>query len=642
MCGIAGLWEIASNPESEAASLRTTVWMTDSLQHRGPDDSGIWSSGAGLVLGHRRLSIQDTSDNGRQPMHSSCGRYVVAYNGEIYNFQALRGELTQAGHSFRGHSDTEVLLAAVVQWGLEEALRKFNGPFAFGLWDEQTSTLHLARDRVGKKPLYFGWTKTGLVFASELKALRRHPSFEAKINQTAVALYLRHNYIPAPHSIYQGVSKLTPGGHLAITRTELEQRGDLGAKIQRFWDPLRAAQDCLNSPFEGSFESASSELEARLKESVASRMIADVPIGILLSGGIDSTLVTAVAQAGSARALNTFSIGFEGEANSEADAARRIAGYLGTSHNELILSGQAALDVIPSLHNVNDEPMGDPSQIPTCLVSKLAGSSVTVALTGDGGDELFYGYKRYFSSSRIWNSGRRFPAPVRSSLAFLAESAASFQRSESKLRSHANVLRAQHPLDVYTSRMAKYTSPQLLLQGSNDVDLSSPGRLRGLGLLDAESNMMLLDFTTYLVDYILVKVDRASMHHGLEIRNPLLDISIIEHAWRLPQAFKYDGRQGKRILRDLLGRYVPRELTDRPKQGFSPPLKTWLHGPLREWADSLLDPSRLDAEGIFHGKVVDAMWQKCKKDPRKSHSRIWTILMFQVWHEGNVEAAPMG
>lgn len=638
MCGIAGFWEMASDPASENSNLSTAASMANSLHHRGPDDSGVWSNGAGLALAHRRLSIQDISALGHQPMHSVGGRYTVVYNGEIYNFPPLRVELEQAGCTFTGHSDTEVLLAAVAHWGLESALQRFNGMFAFALWDKQLHTLFLARDRVGKKPLYFGWTNTGLVFASELKALCCHASFEARINPASVALYLRHNYIPAPYSIYHGISKLTPGSYLAITQSDLRQQSDLQTRVRPFWDPLKVALDCINHPFDGSFESASLELESLLQTSVERRMIADVPLGILLSGGVDSTVVTAIAQSGSPVPLSTFSIGFEGEKNSEADAARRIAEHLGTQHHELILDGQAALDVIPRLHEINDEPMGDPSQIPTCLVSQLAGNSVTVALTGDGGDELFYGYKRYFSSARIWHSGQRIPASLRSSLACLVDSIARFQTSESKLRAHANTLRARHPLDVYTSRMAKFTNPQQLLKAECEMDLSRSRRVRELGLPEAEINMMLLDFTTYLVDDILVKVDRASMQESLEMRNPLLDVSIIEHAWSLPQEYKYDGHRGKRILRDVLARYVPDSLTNRPKQGFSPPLRTWLHGPLRAWADSLLEPARLEREGIFNSEVVDNLWQNCKKNRGKGLSRIWTILMFQVWYEGNMSA----
>ncbi len=636
MCGIAGLWEAGAAVGNAGQHVEIATAMAQVLAHRGPDDHGTWQDECGPVLAHRRLSIQDTSSMGHQPMHSACGRYVVVFNGEIYNFPELRAQLQQAGFTFNGHSDTEVLLAAVVHWGLEKSLQLFNGMFAFALWDRESRQLALARDRVGKKPLYYGWAGSSFVFASELKAIGEHPGFTAEVDTDAVALYLQHNYVPAPWSIYRGIYKLLPGSYLVLDEQAIQSTVAAPGQAKHFWDAQEVATHCMATPFTGDFNDALGELETLLTQSVERRLIADVPLGMLLSGGIDSTLVTAIGQSISDKPINTFAIGFPGEKISEAAAAGKVAQHLGTHHTELYVDAQAALDSLPLLPEINDEPLGDPSQIPTFLVSRLARQHVTVALSGDGGDELFFGYKRYLSSRKIWNIGSKIPRLLAHPLAALLQAGDKFTQDESKLLTYANCLRASHPLDVYQSRMAKFNAPGDMLRHECSVGLPQGEQLRALGLTDVDMNMMLLDFNSYLVDDILVKVDRAGMHESLELRNPLLDYTVVEFAWRLPMQFKLQDDKGKYILRRLLEKYVPTKLTDRPKQGFSPPLKTWLQGPLREWADELLAVDRLEREGIFNSQAVHNLWQSCKDNPKKGLSRIWTILMFQVWYEGNV------
>ncbi len=608
--------------------------MSDALVHRGPDDNGYWTNENGLHLAHRRLAIQDISALGHQPMHSSCGRYTVVFNGEIYNFLSLRQLLELEGYGFNGHSDTEVLLSAISCWGIEGALQRFNGMFAIALWDSTDQTLILARDRIGKKPLYYGWIDGALVFASELKALTVFPGFAPDIDPAALSLYLYHNYVPAPHSIYRDIHKLIPGSYVAIDAGALQQR-QLPSS-QHFWRALDVAKQCIDQPFSGSFEQAESRLDGALGEAVERRMIADVPLGMLLSGGIDSTLVTALAQAGSDQPVNTFSIGFSDEKVSEAAAAKRVAKYLGTAHTELYVDAEMALDAIPELPFINDEPLGDPSQIPTWVVSKLAREHVTVALSGDGGDELFHGYKRYFSSAKVWHSVDRLPSLAKQPLAALLSGLADRSALDTKLGTFASCLRARDIFDVYLARMAKFQDPSRWLAAGVTRDQSAIDTVRKLGVSCPRMSMMLLDFVHYLTDDILVKVDRAGMRESLELRNPLLDYEVVELAWSLPLSYKVHDGKGKRILREVLGKYVPPALTDRPKQGFSPPLRAWLHGPLRGWADTLLDKQRLAREGIFNADAVDTLWQACKRNQNKGLSKVWTILMFQVWYEGNV------
>lgn len=629
MCGIAGVLTPRQNNYTLSNIINITQKMSLTLHHRGPDSSGLWSNDENIALAHTRLSIQDLSSHGHQPMASSNQRYILSYNGEVYNFLALRKELEKLGCTFIGHSDTEVLLAAFEQWGLEKALTSFNGMFALALWDKQERTLTLALDRMGKKPLYYGWVDGNFVFASELKAIEAHPSFTNDINKDALTLYLSYNYVPAPHSIYENIHKLSQGSYLTINEVQLSQQSHLTTK--HYWSPFETALAQKNSPFEGTLEQASSHLESLIIDSTRIRMISDVPLGVMLSGGIDSTTVAAIAQSQSKSAIKTFSIGFNNNKKSEAAAAKEIAKYLGTDHHELYLNGQDALSVLPNIPEYYDEPFGDSSQIPTYLLSKLAKDNVTVALTGDGGDELFYGYKRYFSAQKVWGANRNIPQLGRTILSGMLSGIGGLTTTESKLLKHASDIKANHPADLYRSRVSTFIDPKRLVLGGRNVAMSNFEQIKALGIQDPGFNFMLLDFTSYLTGDILVKVDRASMAVSLETRSPLLDHRIAEFAWQLPKSMKYQQGQGKHILRNLLSRHVPTFLWDRPKQGFGSPLRQWLSGSLKDWAGDLLSVERLKQQGIMDAQAVNTLWTQCQNNPNKSHSRLWNILMLQAW-----------
>lgn len=633
MCGIAGVWSRRAGGEELARLGDIALSMARALTHRGPDDEGLFTGEPGIALAHRRLSIQDLSPSGHQPMVSACGRYVVVFNGEIYNFLELRGELQREGIPFSGHSDTEVLLAAISRWGLRPSLERFNGMFAIALWDKQQRALTLVRDRAGKKPLYYGWVRDQFIFASELKALTRNPSFDNAIDPDALSLYLRLNYVPAPYSIYERIHKLPQGSLLTISADDIAAGRDVHRDALEYWSAYEVARSRMTDPFTGSEEEATERLDELLGDAARMRMISDVPVGVLLSGGIDSSTVTAVAQTRSSRPVRTFSVGFSSHPGSEAAAAKRIAAHLGTAHTEFYVGGDDALDILPLIPGMYDEPFGDSSQIPTYLVAKLARSQVTVALTGDGGDELFLGYRRYLSSRKLWRLNRALPRLVRKPLAGLMTGLGHLAPGESKLLKHASDVRADHAVDFYQSRMTKFIEPDRLVRGSHGPVPGNPSRIRSLGLPDPESEMMLLDFTGFLTDDVLVKVDRAAMAVSLEVRNPLLDHRIVEFAWSLPVGFKYRNGKGKYLLRRVLEKYVPAELTDRPKQGFGAPIRGWLSGPLRDWAEDLLSTERLSRDGMLNAKLVRRLWSDCKRNSRRSHSRLWTLLMFQAWYE---------
>jgi len=607
--------------------------MASALVHRGPDDDGVWVGGTGVALAHRRLSVQDLSACGHQPMHSACDRYVVTFNGEIYNFPDLRLQLESLGAIFSGHSDTEVLLAAIAYWGIEKSLQRFNGMFAFALWDKKKQMLTLARDRVGKKPLYYGWAGNQFVFASELKALTRHPLFNNIIDPDALSLYLQYNYVPAPYSIYKNIYKLPQGCMMSVTHDDLVINSAVHEKIVEYWSPYSVAKSCMEAPFVGTEHDAVQMLDNLLCDSVRMRMISDVPVGVLLSGGIDSSTVTAIAQSQSRNPVKSFSIGFSGCNKSETVAAKKIATHLGTDHAELYVCGADALNILPQIPQIFDEPFGDSSQIPTYIVSRLAKSKVTVALTGDGGDELFYGYKRYLSNKKLWDLNRSVPNFIRAPLGNLVTAASDLAQLECRLLKHITTIRANHILDLYQSRICKFINPGRLVKNSHNPVPENISRIKSLGLSCPEAEMMLLDFTSFLTDDVLVKVDRASMAVSLEVRNPLLDYRIVEFAWNLPVDLRLRGGKGKYILRKVLERYVPTVLTDRPKQGFGSPVRSWINGPLRDWAEDLLSEERLNREGIFNTKPVRQLWLDCQQNNRKSYSRLWTVLMFQAWYQ---------
>lgn len=633
MCGLAGMLLPAPGLEQATLEHRARA-MGDAMVHRGPDDSGVWAdAAAGIALAHRRLSILDLSPLGHQPMASADGRYVLAYNGEVYNFASLRAELEALGHGFCGHSDTEVLLAAISQWGLDETLQRSNGMFAIALWDRTGQCLWLARDRVGKKPLYYGWAGGALVFGSELKALWQHPDFDNGVDRDALTLLLRLDYIPAPHCIHERCFKLLPGRVLrldaqAVAAGAAAHRPD--QMQQPFWNARERMQQALAAPFVGSDEEAEERLDAILRDAVALRMVADVPVGVFLSGGTDSSVVAALMQAQSPTPIHSFSIGFEGSHHDEAPLAKALATHLQCDHTELYVSGADALAVVPTLPAMFDEPFADASQVPTALVARLARGKVTVALSGDGGDELFFGYGRYQRALRNWTMLGRVPAPLRRWMAARARGQGEASRTGglAALLAEAG---ARGIGDVYRNRITRWRDPVAAVPGATAAgsfyDLADP--LHGAG--SPADAMMLADFSTYLPDDLLCKVDRTSMAVSLEARAPLLDWRVAEFAWSLPMALKHRDGVSKYLLKRVLGRYVPQDMVHRPKRGFGAPVSEWLKGDLRGWADELLDPARLAAEGVFDVAAVAPRWQQFQQGERKWHTHLWNVLMFQAW-----------
>ncbi|WP_411851445.1 asparagine synthase (glutamine-hydrolyzing) [Stenotrophomonas sp. LGBM10] len=633
MCGLAGMLLPAPGLEQAALEHRARA-MGDAMVHRGPDDSGVWADAtAGIALAHRRLSILDLSPLGHQPMASADGRYVLAYNGEVYNFASLRAELEALGHGFRGHSDTEVLLAAISQWGLDETLQRSNGMFAIALWDRAEQCLWLARDRVGKKPLYYGWAGGALVFGSELKALWQHPDFDNGVDRDALTLLLRLDYIPAPHCIHERCFKLLPGRVLRLDA----QAVAAGAGAHRpdqmqqpFWNARERMQQALADPFIGSDSEAEERLDAILRDAVALRMVADVPVGVFLSGGTDSSVVAALMQAQSPTPIHSFSIGFEGSHHDEAPLAKALATHLQCDHTELYVSGADALAVVPTLPAMFDEPFADASQVPTALVARLARGKVTVALSGDGGDELFFGYGRYQRALRNWTMLGRVPAPLRRWMAGRAQGQGEASRTGglAALLAEAG---ARGIGDVYRNRITRWRDPVAAVPGATAAgsfyDLADP--LHGAG--SPADAMMLADFSTYLPDDLLCKVDRTSMAVSLEARAPLLDWRVAEFAWSLPMSLKHRDGVSKYLLKRVLGRYVPQDMVHRPKRGFGAPVSEWLKGDLRGWADELLAPARLAAEGVFNVAAVAPLWQQFQQGERKWHTHLWNVLMFQAW-----------
>lgn len=642
MCGIVGMLQ------PSGADVDVLAAMTDALNHRGPDDSGLWlDAAAGAALGHTRLAVVDLSAEGHQPMVSPSGRYVLAYNGEAYNFEALRAELEAAGVDFRGRSDTEVVLAAMERWGPEAALGRMVGMFALALWDRQGRRLLLARDRMGEKPLYYGWQGNAFLFASEPAALKRHPAFIGEIDRDVLCLFLRHNYVPSPYSIYRGIAKVPPGTYLWVDPAA--PGADLSPVA--YWSLAAVAEAGAAAPFAGTEAEAGDALEALLREVLRGQRVADVPLGVFLSGGIDSSTVAALLQAESDRPVRTFTIGFAEAGYDEAPHARAVARHLGTEHTELYVGPEDALALVPELPKVWSEPFADVSQIPTLLLCRMARRHVTVALAGDGGDELFFGYGRYATARTVWGAAGRLPDTVRQAgagllrrlpeegwdraLGWTRPLLARYGRASvgEKVHAAAGFLAAEGPEVVYRRLVSHWTNPAAIVPGAAEPPTVLTDPRRGPALKDLPSRMMAWDMLSYLPDDVLVKVDRAAMAVSLETREPLLDHRLVAFAWRLPFAMKARGGRSKWLLRKVLHRHVPEALVERPKAGFAVPVGEWLRGPLKGWAEALLDESRLRREGYLDPAPVRRKWKEHLAGRHDWRHHLWDVLMFQAWLE---------
>lgn len=646
MCGLLGFFA-ADIGCAEDVRMRL-VRMADQIVHRGPDDAGYWCDvERGIGLAHRRLSIIDLSPAGHQPMHSSSERYVIAFNGEIYNHLDIRRDLEAKGvGAWRGHSDTETLLSGFDAWGIRQTIERTTGMFALAVWDKVSRVLTLARDRLGEKPLYYGWQGAGaarvFLFGSELKALKEHPAFKAGIDRGALCLLLRHNAIPAPYSIYEGIAKLDPGCILSLSLDQPEP------KISQYWSLPGVARAGAMKRFSGSAELAVDQLDDLLKDAVRQQMMADVPLGAFLSGGIDSSAVVALMQTQSSQPVKTFTIGFDDAGYNEAAHAKAVARHLGTDHTELYVQPQQARDVIPLLPTLYCEPFSDSSQIPTFLVSQLARQHVTVSLSGDAGDELFAGYNRYQMTGRLWRRLEHIPRPIRSllakgitsispggwdRLARFIPGASGYRVFGDKLHKGASVLASSSVDELYLGLVSHQSRPESWVIGGNEPPTKLTGLRPALEGLSPVERMMALDAITYLPDDILVKVDRAAMGVSLESRVPFLDHRVVEFAWTLPLDYKLRGGQTKWPLRQVLYRYVPKELIERPKMGFGIPLDVWLRGPLRDWAEALLNEARLKQEGYFNPAPIREKWIEHLSGNRNWSHHLWDVLMFQAWLE---------
>lgn len=649
MCGIAGF--LGGDFTTITLNESTLVSMSDQLVMRGPDSSGTWLDASSKVgFAHRRLAIVDLSDAGHQPMDSQSGRYTITYNGEIYNSAEIRNELTKARlqPKWRGHSDTETILAGFDAFGIEETVKRVKGMFAFAVWDRKCEELSLVRDRIGEKPLYYGWQGTGskrtFLFGSEIKALKRHPSFTNNIDRSSLALYMRYCYVPAPHSIYEGIKKLEPGIILTVS---LEQNSYRSSK---YWDALDVVTTGAKNPFNESKIEITNNLDAVLKKTVSQQMMADVPLGAFLSGGIDSSAVAALMQTQSSRPVKTFTIGFEEAGFNEAEFAKSVAEHLKTEHTELYVSSEDALNVIPKLPELYCEPFADSSQIPTFLVSSLAREHVTVSLSGDGGDELFCGYNRYVFADRLWKGLNLLPGAGRMLIGRAIANLPSniWNKAFSildkmtprkfngiswgdKLQKGAGVIGSRNLNDLYMRLVSNWQDPSSVVIGADEHQKRFSTDDILLAELDDITKMMAVDMVTYLPDDILVKVDRAAMGISLETRVPFLDHEVFEFASKIPIEMKLNKGVGKSVLRDVLYKYVPKDLIERPKMGFGVPVGVWLKGPLRGWAEALLDESLLEQQGFFHVDVIRSMWSEHIAGTRNWQSQLWAVLMFQAW-----------
>jgi asparagine synthase (glutamine-hydrolysing) len=646
MCGIAGLLDPGwSGTDEELARLAAA--MAETLAHRGPDDEGTWCDArAGIGLGHRRLAVIDLSPAGHQPFVSADGRWIISYNGECYNAAELRNALPDRGRSLKGHCDTEVVVEAVAAWGLRPTLERLDAMFALALWDRRDRVLHLVRDRLGEKPLYYAMRDGVMLFGSELRALLAYPQFNREIDRRALALLLRLNYIPAPLTIFTGARKLAAGTFVSV------RAGERGwPRPEVWWDFSHAARTAISArpPKGDDKQGALGQLETVIAESVSRRMVADVPVGTFLSGGIDSTLVAALAQVTSSGPVRTFTVGFAGQGGDESNQAEAVARHLGTAHNRIDLTSDDALSLVPHLGRYYDEPFADPSQLPTILMCLEAKRHVTVALSGDGGDEGFGGYRRYTAGAAITRRVLPLPRGLRRVAAGTLQVVpggvwATVERGVRRVRPNpagsdvgaraqklGRLLSAGSSREVYMSLVSAWDDAETVVLGAADLPWSGPPPT-GLLATPAEE-MMAWDTLSTLPDEMLVKVDRASMAFGLEVRPPLVGHKVVEAAWALPSSLRIDGGVGKRALRLLVERYVPRHLTNRPKTGFDPPLGTWLRGPLRNWAEDLLAASRLKAEGYLDPAKVRTSWDAYQAGRPGLDYPLWAVLAFEAWLE---------
>ncbi|MBD1109348.1 asparagine synthase (glutamine-hydrolyzing) [Pelagibacterales bacterium SAG-MED50] len=646
MCGINGFYSKTSSTFNNAITN-----MNSAISHRGPDTDGVWNDkNTGVVLGHQRLSIIDLSKAGHQPMQSHSDQFIMTYNGEIYNHLEIRNELEKSNASinWRGTSDTETLLQAIEFWGIEITLQKIVGMFAFAVWDKKNRCLTLARDRMGEKPIYFGWQGKGdnkaFLFGSELKALKVHPVFNREISRDVIALQLHHNCIPAPYSIYKDIYKLLPAHFLQLKENDL--REGLLPNSKPYWSLNDVAVSGASNLLPNNISNIKDGLENILKKTVKQQMISDVPLGAFLSGGIDSSTIVALMQSQSSQPIKTFTIGFHEQTYNEAKYAKDVAKYLGTDHTEFYVSDKQALEVIPKLSNIYDEPFSDSSQIPTFLVSQLAKQNVKVSLSGDGGDELFCGYNRYTMSKNWWNKLAMIPLPIR---IFLSDRITNISpNSWNKLlkiflRSNylgnlgdlmykfSRVLRCETLDNAYLKLTSHFDDPTKIVLKSRKKETRLSNYNSELEQFDNQQKMMIFDALTYLPDDILVKVDRASMANSLEIRTPFLDHRVVEYSWKIPQSLKFKDSKGKWILRQILNKYVPKKIIERPKMGFGVPIDTWLRGELRDWAESLLNETRLKNDGYFDHKHIKKIWNEHLSKKKNWQYHLWDILMFQSW-----------
>ena len=657
MCGIAGFLDGRYAASEEACSIARA--MADAVTHRGPDNAGVWlDRGAGVALAHRRLAVIDPSPAGRQPMESVSGRHVIVFNGEIYNHTDIRRQLEirfPTACSWRGRSDTETLLVAIECWGLEKTLQAAVGMFAFALWNQETRTLYLARDRMGEKPLYYGMQNGVFLFGSELKALATHPAFGGDIDRDMLTLLLRHNYIPSPRSIYRGVRKLPAGTYIWVALCGARKFAGEIPEPQHYWSFPKVVADGCTHPFEGNANEAVAALHDVLFQAVGQQMVADVPLGAFLSGGIDSSTIVALMQAQSARPVRTFTVGFGDPDYNEAEYAAAVAKHLGTDHTDLYVSAKDALEVIPRLPALFDEPFADHSQIPTFLVAKMARQDVTVALSGDGGDEIFGGYRHYSRTPRLWQAISHTPTQFCRLAAYaigvllphgsghwLPEGSLHQTRlgqrwaqAKVKARKLASLMECQSPEQLYCRQISHWLNPETVVRGSSEPSTVLADPASWPDAPDFASRLMAVDALSYLPEDILVKVDRAAMGVSLETRTPFLDHRVVEFAWRLPLSVKIRNGRQKWGLRQILYKYIPKKLVERPKTGFEMPLATWLRGPLRDWAEALLDERRLQREGFFDPQPIRQKWHTHLSGREQQAGPLWSVLMFQAWLEHN-------